>query len=641
MSDIVSRIKLEATGGDQAAREILKLKEAYEETGKAARSISPEGIGAGDPFSRATSTAPTVEAVQSTTEREARNARYRQQQEQRESDNRNYGIDGRRFAGVAGGISGTAQQVARGQYAGAAGGALAGLGGLLGGATLLGGGLLAGGLLMKGIESLAGNAFERLERYWGSGVTQRLGVGFRNVEGFAIQAGRTGIPAAMINTLLQSASVSGFNPMAAGGESAAQWAVELAGNAGVDPSLMGRLIGGASRAGITGRLAGAAGYDLYRMGTGTFGVQNMNTFLTELSRTLETAMERGVQLTGDEFDRTARMLGGLTTYGGFSPTGAAAVSQSLQQRGMQAANLQRPEDVIAFQALRAANPTKSMTDIMLMMEERPLEVSQQVYQHLRRTTGGDEDLLRLRMQAFTGMSMAQTARLIETYEGLGEGEELPREFFRQGRAEEGKFIATDPARRYYAAQQQAMLKGVEDFALNLKTGVVELLTGGKATMDIRSATFERIEYTGRGKSYEEVGAETVQDLLESPELSEEIFRYYRTAWNTPGGRSTLMTSPEEFSRIIREQGAGAEGTLGGWGDITTDIWGSLVSIAQKQIGATQTGKVAEEVLKEAGFSNQYGLQGITDQAEAIDLLRQIVRALESRGVDFVFTDGGE
>ncbi|HEB29228.1 MAG TPA: hypothetical protein ENI05_16000 [Porticoccus sp.] len=636
MPDIVSNIILKAMGADEAAREILKLEKAYKETGKAAKDVSPEGVSAGDPFARATGGAGAREIAQMTTQREQRTAAYRRNQEARESANQNYNVNARQLPGMVSGAAGAMQQAGAGKMFGAAGGMLASVGGLLGPAGI---GMIAAGIGIKAMGDLGGSAFERVQRYWGTGIAQRLGVESEEVSGFAIRAGRTGIPAEMVNTLLQAASGAGFSATKPGATTAAQFGLEAAAMMGVDPGTIGKLLGGVSRAGISG---GKLDYEMYGMAKGTFGVENVGMFMSELSRTLEEAMTRGVSLTASEFDKHTKMLGAYAQYGGVSVTGAVAINQMMTQRGAQAGRLQRPEDIIAFQAMRAATPGASITDIMMQMEESPLAVNRAVYDYLKASTGGNQDLLRLRMQSYTGGTMSQTAVMMKTFEGLdrethddkkkryGTLKYAPWRRLESLGEGDARLGSEDEARRYYATEQIKLLTGLEDLALSFKTSLVEFFRGGETDLNIRNATFTSLSFDPT--TLEKTGLRTVSEIADDKQLQNQLSKYYRI-----GAAHTSYNTPEEFKQIVQDRGMGAGGTLGGWASIATEIWTGILEAGREQLGSRVVTPLLSDLLSDE-FGGLYALneEANWDSKSVIKLLERMVDVLEAAG--FVYTD---
>ena len=82
MADIMSRIILQAQGGDQVAREVGKVTEAYKKAGTAAQGMSATAGGGGDPFTRATDPGGFVPSGQPG--RDAQNQQYVEGVQQRE-----------------------------------------------------------------------------------------------------------------------------------------------------------------------------------------------------------------------------------------------------------------------------------------------------------------------------------------------------------------------------------------------------------------------------------------------------------------------------------------------------------------------------------------------------------------------------
>ena len=86
MADIMSRIILQAQGGDQAAREVGKVTEAYEKAGRASKGIGGDvstGGAAGDPFARATAPGGFIPSTQQG--RDAQNQQYWEGVQRREN----------------------------------------------------------------------------------------------------------------------------------------------------------------------------------------------------------------------------------------------------------------------------------------------------------------------------------------------------------------------------------------------------------------------------------------------------------------------------------------------------------------------------------------------------------------------------
>lgn len=491
MPDIVSRIRVEAHGADQAAREIRKLRDAYTEVGQAAQNLSPGGMGA-DPFAQAVS-APGggvyggQRSPADIMDRETRGRNYRDQVRERETSNSAFG--GRGVPGGVGQGIGTAEAVATGRAGAAIGTAATGIGALLGGP--LGIGLLAGGAVVMGAQKFADNAFERMQNIWGTGISQRLGRTYENIQDVQTGYGRTGIPFGMVQQFFQAASQTGFNMNRPGALGATNMMMEAMASLGVDPSTVGGLMGGISRAGLDmGRLGGDRGYGLIGQVTKSFGRENVGLYLQEMTRGINEMATKGIDIQEEALTRQTNLLGAFRQYGGMTPEGAIAMNRQMMARGITAAQLQRPEDIIAFQAFRSTGV--SVTDAMLAMEQNPDEVNRRVYEHLKGATGGREDILRLRLQEYMGggTTISQVVDFINTMEGMGKKsqEELSSDlgagsgWIGRHYDENGNLVYDDPARETVAVRQAELLRGVEESMLALTTGITktlrDLLTGG-------------------------------------------------------------------------------------------------------------------------------------------------------------------
>jgi hypothetical protein len=498
MPDIISRIRVEASGADQAAREIRKLRDAYNEVGQAARNLSPGGIGA-DPFAQAVS-APGggvyggQRAPADITDRETRGKNYQDQVRDRETANTSFNASMRQFPSTIQRAGGMAEAVSRGQYGTAAGQGLTGLGTLLGGP--LGIGLLAGGAFAVGGQKLAQNEMERVRQLWGSGQAQRLGISYERLKDWQAGMGIEGIPLERVGEFIQAASQSGFMANKPGASSAAGYAMEAAAMMGVNPAASAAMLGAMSKGGIN---LGMANYDLWAMMKGTFGTANVGTFVNELTRSTESALKQGIRVTPEEAQRHATMIGAFSEYGGLSPEGAVGIAQMAQQRARGATQLQRPEDIIAFQAMRSAG--MSVTDALVAMEESPWEVNKKVFDYLKTATGGDEELMAFRMQSYLGpgTTMSATRAVMSVLEEVsGKGEDEIKEIMAakgkgwqgQTKTEEG-FRQENEQRRIYSGQQLQLLRRLEKSALDMVTFLADIAKAftGEITLNALDVTF--------------------------------------------------------------------------------------------------------------------------------------------------------
>ena len=484
MPDIVSRIKIEAQGIDQAAREIRKLKQAYDEVGEAAKGLSPTSVASADPFAQATARGGAGQA-----ERNAATEKHNREIRERESANRAMGQMAR---GGAQSLMSVAESIGAGRPASALGGIAQSLGGMLGGA----GGLITGGLLAAGgaammTQRFADTAYGRMSEIYGAGISQRLNRGYQEIQNVQAGYGRMGIPLGMVRSFFSGASRSGFNMEDAGALDATSVAMEAMAELGVDPGVFSSLFGQMSRNQLDlGRFAGGRGYNLIKQGAQAFGEENVGMYLQQMSQGIQQMASRGIDISEDALTRQSEFLSGLATFGGMSPEGAAAMAARSLERGRQAAQLQRPEDIMAFQAMRRMSPNASTTEIMLQMERNPDQVNQAVYQYLQTMSGDNEDLLRLRMQRYLGGTMSETVDFIATQRGILSGEE-PTDTRSDGKWRrtdaQGNIIPRDfQARRAHALQQSHNFQGIEEASLRLVNNLQELFNSvfiGDTSMD--------------------------------------------------------------------------------------------------------------------------------------------------------------
>jgi hypothetical protein len=552
MPDIVSRIKVEAQGADQAAREIRKLKDAYDQVAAAAKGLSPGAIGGGDPFSKATAPNSGVMAGgQSNADvaaRETRNRDYQEQANRRQNSNQGYN-SGLRPSQV-GGVFSTAEAAGAGRGGAALGGAANLAAGALGGG--LGIALLALGAGAMGIQKFAESSYGRMENVFGGGISQRLGATYANTQNYMTELGRSGVPIGMVNALMTSASASGAQFTAG---TAGQFGLfaDVAAGTGVDPGLLGQLLGATQRAGVSME------YGTMAAGAGAFGRGSLGTFFTELNRTIEDAMTSGIKLSQEDLERRSTALSGYVQFGGLSPTGAVALSQTATARAQNAAQLQRPEDIIAFQAIRNLNPNLSITDVLLGMESDTEGTNAAVYQHLKRVAGGNTDLLRMRAQSYLGegTSMGTAVGWLNTQRALAADETITTAGVRGKIFDEaGNLVDADPARKTVAARQIELLKNVQDASLEITSMLGEFSTWLKGTpisTDATNVMFGGVRRDLIESALKDINNLTVQNVsnleaeIAEATLTVKDFSSIEARMQIPGGAESMSTI-----RILRE-----------------------------------------------------------------------------------------
>jgi len=686
MPDIVSRIRVEAQGADQAAREIRKLRDAYNEVAQAGRNLSPAGVGA-DPFAQATS-APGggvyggQRAPADIADRQNSARAYRDDVQQRQVANSSYNQTLRGAPGAITGGMGALEQAAGGQGAGAAAGGM-GLLSMIGGPAGIA--LAGGAAIAYGVQKFADKAFGRLESVWGSGMAQRLGGGFRTTQNLITGFARTGVPMEMVQGYFNAASQAGMT-MDPAMLPATQMAMEAMAMTGVAPGQMGAMMGAFSRAGIGGM---GANYNLYSMMKGTFGQANMGTFVQEITRATESSMQRGIDVNPQEAIRQANLIGAYSQYGGLSPTGAAALSQMTLERGRNAAALSKPEDIIAFQMMRKADPTMSASETMMAMEEKPTEVNRKVYEYLKGATGGDQDILRFRMKQYLGpgATMHQANALIQTFEGRSKMTDVERNQLASGLdteawrgrtfdEERGEWISQSKERQVYAIHQLDALKGIQEGALDLTTAIGEIgrIFTGEVQLNALRVTFEgyqpdmakkisqsqQIAEEGTRADltalYEEIaeGEQTARETKRTLRMVETPFVSRAAATGAELRKDPALMSymQQQYERAgISEQFApiAEGGTAGPWSFMVKNIIEGMMGKATAETyeeTLTETGSKREA--RQARNDLQKNLAGLYEslmhlgeqdmtKEEALMKLTELILELQTRGV--VFTDG--
>jgi hypothetical protein len=663
--DITSRIKLEAQGADQAAREIRKLKDAYDAVAASARGISPSGGLGADPFSKATSTpgGPVVggQRPSDIAERESRGRYHREQIQRREEENKRYNSGIRNAPGGINGALGFAESLQAGRGGSAIGTASNSLGSLIKGPA--GAGLLAMGAAAFGAQKLSENAFERLQNIWGTGMAQRMGIGFKPIENQMVRFGRMGIPIGMLSQFYSAAGTSGLNMGRSSSQGGVNDTLTAAAMMGLDPSIGAMLLGTLSRGGIN--VHNVANLGTYSSMRGSFGQSNVTMFTQALAQAVENALTKGVSMSTGSSIRAMNWMGGYAKFGGLSPQGAVSLSQLATERGRSAAMLNRPEDVIAFQAMRQSG--MSVSDTMLAMEQSPNIVNQRVYEYLKRSTGGSRDLLRIRMRNYLGGSMSQAEAFIKTassMEGLSD-KEIQRRLGSENQAWIGvtkdkatnEYKSTSEEVRIFQVRQNQMLKGFEDTMLKLTTDVQgAIINGFKGGMEFAPWSMSS---TGRAPTNADIVGHYLsgrqQKELSTWLTSSKAKR--ATSGSRAGfggldishlssvmGAGTSYTNSQwiDFLKELNDSAStGRATTLGSWGPMFADMMSSLAASAGSQLekrGMRPTQR-SEELFRIFGDLGNLRNDQNAQMADVLTRLSNVITELEKRNL--VFTDGDE
>ncbi len=572
--DIVSRIVLQASGGDDAAAEVRKVKQAYAEAQKAGEDLS------GISLSQKGETDPTIEQLKKVEKeyenlsdafatvldtftkaaRSSTDSLLRQVNELKaaamglqsvvgkpsqggsslgtafpQEQTRKLGEDiGRTTAetlakraketetfnraGGAGDTSTTTlsvtrgagilrnaqtlgsatQQIAASDYIGAGTTALSsaghaaysagGAGSLLAGVGVA---AIVSSIILGVSNSLIKREEDRVEALWGSGTSQRMGQSYESTRDYSISLMRQGIPSSLVQSMMSGFSAQGgtfgnqnrFVPFLSRG-------MEMAASMGIDPSAMAGLLSTTSRFGLNANQVGLEG-SMYGVADKSFGRGQVSGFVSELNRATISLAALGVRvkdITGAGVGAQSNLLAGYAQFGGLSSEGAIGLSQSANARGSGAGRLSNAQDLLAFSELKRLYPDKSNTEIQMLMESRPDLVNRAMFESIKRSTGGDSEMMRQRASSWLGGSMSQATAWIDTQTALAAGKTVTGtsdDLLLQG----GKGLA----RELTASNQMNILKGVEESLAVIKAGITKTLSG----IDIKALNATNVIVTGK------------------------------------------------------------------------------------------------------------------------------------------------
>ena len=669
MPDIVSRIRVEAQGADQAAREIRKLKEAYDQVSESARGLSADvGVGRSDPFTRATSMGGgAVEATTSdVAHRETRSRHEREMLRHREQAHSDYGALMRPQTVQAG--FGTVDALSRGQTSGALGTVLSAVGGMAGAIPLV-----AAGAAALGVQRLADDAYGRFGQFRHSGISQRLGVGAMDAVRESVQLERSGLPSEMVSSFFSAASQSGVNLRNASAQDAARIGMVAAASLGIDPGAVAGLMGTLERAGIdSGQALGARG-GMYAVAENVFGRADAGGFIQGIQGLIEGRTSRGIAVGTGSVQHSAGMIAALSATG-MTPQAAVSFAQQLQGRGTQAAGLQRPEDIIAFQAMRGEG--MSVTDTLMAMEGSPHTVNQRVLEYLQRATGGDEDLLRFRVRGYLGEDTSWSAvdRFIQTggrpadLGALGLGTDVE------------EAMLADPTSRgehaIDASRQRSITSGISIMALeaianlgntllgtNLRVGIgrqfgssVGLPSGDEieeTVGNINTLTAQNVENLvtsvnelpaeRRERALQLIGdprAATAFSTMQSLRENEDFRDYFAAVMGMTSGRGMSLPAWDEIRGALDDPVLESRmGAIGGFGSVGAELQSGIMTDIRDAVGRDREGRAAINRVIGRKYTEDLMLSGHDDISKE-DFLKTIERMfhiLESE--NFVFTDG--
>jgi len=516
MPDIVSKIRLEASGGDQVAREIRKIQQASQD---ASRSLGGMSSAEGGSSAGPSGSAAYRPAGLSDVERQQRDQASKLHDEhrviQQEARDREVG-----YRGTLGRIRGVSE-IGQGVGALSAGGA--------GGMNALGGLLSSAGSLLMGpvgiaaavataavkiVGAIGAPEMERFKSLYYSGVSQRLtgGAPIQGVNGYEFARNMqlnmiaAGIPPEMIGALMSSMSQTGVNLGRAGMvgtahagrlyESAIGMGSEAMSEWGLNPNVLATFLGvgsrtGAIRAPIVGRTAsgsplygnvnGAFGSPFYQKLAGTFSPENAGMAMSSITQMMQGMASQGVNLgtpgvTSGLEDNLFRLR-----MISSSPDAAIAAYQSEWGGSMNASNLAKPLDIVAFSlfsqyAQKNLPGVKGYSAIRAAMAQNPTVVQHLMYEHIK--SNYRADIAPSIWQQWTGQTNAYQANI--SYQSQADTPTTTADVHGYG-VNSSTLGSLSPQREWTAALNAPMLTGVQSTALGLSRLILGDLKGVSST----------------------------------------------------------------------------------------------------------------------------------------------------------------
>ena len=421
--DIISSIKLKATGGDQAAQEVGKVKKAFDAAADSANKIKADitagtatGVPGvpGSPAEAAVSEAFATRMREKAYDRDTVNARKKAEAEERENKNTQQkggrgegsgdvrGGKGRLGEGVAAGAT-AIKDIAAGDPGGAVSEVGRGIQSIGTGPGMLVGGAIAGvgaALLLQ--QTLAKSESSRVSALWGTGMSQRMNLNYDALRAYTLKAGASGIPEQATMQMLEAYTASGGTSKShqevheyvkearKGGRSGRRsllrggqayretenvWdeaalmnrGAEAAMAYGVAPSIIGRTMGVQMQAGY--KQENVLAQSTMGIAEAAFGRGLMGRFINKLADATEMGMTKGMIKGSDELvnvgNKTARMMSAFT-QAGVTPAGAEALTGGLVEGAMnQSVQLKSPAEFRRFMRLR--KPGESYFDTLKTM----------------------------------------------------------------------------------------------------------------------------------------------------------------------------------------------------------------------------------------------------------------------------------
>ena len=515
MSDIQSKIVLRAEGGDQAAQEIRKIQEAFEKTAAASKEMQKKTMGDSFDESIRSIKPPTLPPQPPQPPPPAQPPPPMQPTPPtpppgRPGQGAFSGAASQILSSGAGSLGGRRSNV---MGMGAALPALAPVLGALGGPVGLavaGGALLAAGAI-KAINELAENEMQRVQETFASGIAQRLGAIGDDVRMTIIEEERRGTPTGMVQSFLGTYSRAGGNlesleePYLTAQHpdrskitttTMLNQISDIMTGFGVEGSILGQLAGRATDEGLdTSRLFGEVNTAI---GLQTHGESRLGEFYTNITKLLEQQLESGVHV-GQETKDSIVGLQATMKAGGMS---ADAINKTLEAvTSNLSGKLDDPGQLMKF--LSIMKPGESVFETQLRMETVGGE-REYLESFVERTSDNREGGMRLLARQrnislhqarglYTGFEESlriqdEAARRSEQYTILRrEGVDVTRVEPDDPLAINALTAGVDPETAQRTVQEKvakqaddirttagdniSILRGLEEGALNLRTGV--------------------------------------------------------------------------------------------------------------------------------------------------------------------------
>lgn len=218
----------------------------------------------------------------------------------------------------------------------------------------------AAAMAAKATYNLAASEVARANKYFGSGLSGRLGIGYTGLRDYAIEASRAGIPEEMTMPYLQAYSMSGKGEWSTK-KNKSNWqalnVAQRAGMAGIDTGVLGHMAGLTTAAG--GKSSDVVSEEMIGMAQQSFGRGGATKFLQKMTSIMEEAMSRGALKGGEAFKKETKDYmkgyGELTAHlvkAGATPIGAETLVGTLSQAFKGTSQLETPNDILKFQTYR-------------------------------------------------------------------------------------------------------------------------------------------------------------------------------------------------------------------------------------------------------------------------------------------------